>query len=185
MFGARLRAFTTCCYLDAGRTIAGSTISRPPCVQVEARVIVTRYSTRPRHLELVHCNTLKPGVLSKCTAFLLPVRASVVGTRLYATDNKQKPRSTNQDTKSQSVLTRLLEEERQQPKALTVGERGVHWYGGQLVRPCSFFSCSSWKGYHLLPYHLCWVWYCCSVTVLRVWRTFLLQQCSTVVLSST
>ena len=139
MLGARLRRLATCCYIDTGRNI-GRTLSGLPC---EARVIVTRYCTRP---QLVHANSLRPNVLSKRELSLLPVRASVVGTRLYATDNEQKPTSSDQDTKSsQSVLTRLLEEEQQQPKALTAGERGMHCYDGQLVKLCSFLVVQAGK----------------------------------------
>lgn len=136
MFGARLRWLATCCYIDTGRNI-GRTLSGLPC---EARVIVTRYSTRPQQLQLVHSNAPRPNVLSKCELSLLPVRVSVVGTRLYATGNEEKPTSNDQGThnSSKSVLTRLLEEEQQQPKALTVGERGIYCYDGQLVKLCSF-----------------------------------------------
>lgn len=181
MFGARLSRLATCYYIDTGKNI-GRMLSGLPC---EARVIATRYSTRPQQLQPVHSNALKPSVLSKRELSILPVRASVVQARLYATDNEQKPTSTDHGTKSQSILTRLLEEEQQQPKALTVGERGVHYYGSQSMKLCSLFSRASRKRYHILCHHLYWVWHCCSFTIHCLWGAVLLQQCSTIVLSST
>lgn len=129
MFGARFRIFTTCCNLATGR-VTNSIVNRVCC----PRVFVTqRYSTRPRELNLAHPEALRGGVLGSLgerAPFLLPVRAAIVGTkRLYATDNEQKLSSSQEGSKSQSILTRLLEEEQQQPKALTVGERGVYCYG--------------------------------------------------------
>ena len=127
MFGARLRTLAECHYADTVRTVARSRVSR---LRVEARVAVTKYyNTKPAQVELIHVKPLMAAALSTRSPFLSPVKASIVGMRLYATDNERRPSSTDQGTKSQSVLTRLLEEEQQQPKALTVGERGVHCYG--------------------------------------------------------
>ena len=128
MFGARFRIFATCSNVATGR-LTNSIVNRVRC----ARVFVTpAYSTRSRQLNLAHSEALRVGVLGKRAPFLLPARASVVGRRLYATD-ENKPSSTQEGSKSQSILTRLLEEE-QQPKALTVGERGVYCYGYRTVK---------------------------------------------------
>ena len=89
-------------------------------------VVTTRYSTRPRRLKLAYSDTLPMSVLGKFGPFLSPVKMSAVGTRLYAADDKQKESSIEEQAKSQSILTRLLEEERQQPKAVTVAERGAY-----------------------------------------------------------
>ena len=130
MFGARFRIFATCSNVATGR-LTNSIVNRVRC----ARVFVTpAYSTRSRQLNLAHSEALRVGVLGERAPFLLPARASVVGRRLYATDNENKPSSTQEGSKSQSILTRLLEEEQQQPKALTVGERGVYCYGYRTVK---------------------------------------------------
>ena len=131
MFGARLRIFATCSIVDTGGIT--NIVNRVRCARVFE---MPRYSTRPRQLNLAHPEALRSGVLGQYAPFLLPVRASIVGRRLYATDNEQKPSSTHEGSKSQSILTRLLEEEQQQqPKALTVGERGVYCYGYHPVKP--------------------------------------------------
>jgi len=116
MCGARIRIFTTRSLVDAA-----SVVTRLHCAPFN--VHVTRYYTRPRQL------TLRAAVLGIRAPSLLPVRSAVLGTRLYATDKEQKPSSTTTEGSNSSILTRLLEEEQQQPKALTVGERGVYCYG--------------------------------------------------------
>lgn len=167
----------TCSNLDAARTALGAAavrniVSRKSCTRV---VMAARFSTRSRQLELVHPRKLASGVPSKCAPFLLPVRASsIVATRLYATDNERKPSSTEGDTKSQSILTRLLEEDQQQPKAVTVAERGIHL----LWLPASktviyFYSRSSRKRYYLFPHHLHWIWYYCDLTLFCLRRALL------------
>ena len=142
MFGARLRTLAECHYADTVRTVARSTVSR---LRVEARVPVTNYHTKPAQVELtrelIHVKPLMAAALSTRSPFLSPMRAPIVGMRLYATDNERRPSSTEQaGTKSQSVLTRLLEEEQQQPKALTVGERGVFCYGNQSLTTMFFIQ---------------------------------------------
>ena len=131
MFGARFRIFTTCCNLATGR-ITDSIVNRV----CRARFFVTpKYSTRPRGVNLAHPEALRSrSVLGERAPFLLPVRVTSVGRRLYATDKEQKLSSSQEGSKSQSILTRLLEEEQQQPKALTVGERGVYCYGYYSVK---------------------------------------------------
>lgn len=139
-------------------------------------VVTTRYSTRPRRLKLAYSDTLPMSVLGKFGPFLSPVKMSAVGTRLYAADDKQKESSIEEQAKSQSILTRLLEEERQQPKAVTVAERGAYLIKHPIkVFMIIFFSCASREGYHLLTCHLCWVWYCCSITLLCIWGAVLFQ----------
>ena len=125
MFGASLRTFGRFYRIDAGRsTIVRSIVNGGSRVQV---IVALGDSTRP--LISTQRNALTCGVLNKCTPPLLPINVSTVATRLYATDktdNEQKSGSIKEDTKSQSILTRLLEEEQRQPKALTVAERGVY-----------------------------------------------------------
>lgn len=124
MFGAKLSLFATCCY---GRNIRYA-FSRSPRVRVEVVstcVATRRYSTQLSERKQLKLELRRPeltrsgpnaGILNKRTPLLLPV----IGVRLYTSHNEQRPTEQNK-----SVLTRLLEEEQSQPKALTVGERGA------------------------------------------------------------
>ena len=70
--------------------------------------------------------TTKPALNA---ARLFPMRPVISGARLMASDSKQGGSSpTSKDkksTESGSILVKLLEEEQQQTKAVTVGQRGV------------------------------------------------------------
>jgi len=130
MFGASLR---TVYWIGTRSTVVRSIVSGVSRVQVNT----LGDSTGPRQLKLTQCNALTCGALNKCAPSLLPINACIVATRPYATNNEQNSRSVKEDTKSQSILTRLLEEE-QQPKALTAAERGVCCYANQ---PTNNYSC--------------------------------------------
>ena len=76
--------------------------------------------------------TLVLGLANKSrlnAAHLFPTRSVVSGVRLMATDNKQGRTSPTakdkESSKSGSILVKLLEEEQQQTKAVTVGQRGL------------------------------------------------------------